>query len=146
MESLKTSLSEEAFQYLKNNLKKDQISDLMEAVRKLEKELENTELKLSEAQVKKLLEGLKDGKSVDSMVAELKTWCENSKLKIVDTGDLKVIEIRSPEIANSEWMARGYDKPPYNPKYEVKIVEAGNEEYVRVFSYNLDGTSNKLVY
>lgn len=26
----------------------------------------------------------------------------------------------------------------------MKVVEAGNEEYVRVFTYNADGTSNKL--
>lgn len=65
-------------------------------------------------------------------------------LKTVDTGKLKVIEIKTPEIANSEWLARGYDKPPYDLDYEVKVVEAGNEEYVRVFSYNEDGTSNKL--
>ena len=65
-------------------------------------------------------------------------------LKIVDTGDLKVIEIKTPEVANREWLARGYDKPPYNSDFEVKVVQAGNEEYVRVFSYNSDGTSNKL--
>ena len=41
-------------------------------------------------------------------------------------------------------MQRGYDKPPYDPNYEVKVVEAGNEKYVRVFSYNADGKSNKL--
>lgn len=67
-----------------------------------------------------------------------------SGLKTVDTGDLEVIEIKAPEVANSEWLARGYDKPPYNPDFEVKVVKAGNEEYVRVFSYNTDGTSNKL--
>ena len=65
-------------------------------------------------------------------------------LKTVDTGDLKVIETKTPELANSEWLANGYDKPPYNPNFEVKVVEAGNEKYVRVFSYNADGTSNKL--
>ena len=81
LESLKANLSEEAFEYLANNLKKDQISDLMEAVRKLEKELGSTEIKLSEAQVKKLLEGLKDGKGVDDMVAELKKLIENSGIR-----------------------------------------------------------------
>ena len=65
-------------------------------------------------------------------------------LKTVDTGDLKVVEIKTPKLANYEWMVMGYDKPPYHPNYEVKIVEAGNEKYVRVFSYNADGTSNKL--
>ena len=67
-----------------------------------------------------------------------------SGLKTVDTGDLKVIETKTPELANKEWLAKGYDKPPYHPDFEVKVVEAGNEEYVRVFSYNEDGTSNKL--
>lgn len=67
-----------------------------------------------------------------------------SGLKTVDTDDLEVIEIKAPEVANSEWLASGYDKPPYNPDFEVKVVKAGNEEYVRVFSYNVDGTSNKL--
>ncbi len=65
-------------------------------------------------------------------------------LKTVDTGDLKVIETKTAELANKEWLANGYDKPPYHPDFEVKVVEAGNEEYVRVFSYNADGTSNKL--
>lgn len=68
----------------------------------------------------------------------------NCGLKTVDTGDLKVIETKTPEVANSEWLARGYDKPPYSPDYEVKVVQAGNDEYVRVFSYNDEGTSNKL--
>ncbi len=68
----------------------------------------------------------------------------NGGLKTVDTGELKVVETKTPEMANSEWLARGYDKPPYNPNFEVKVVQAGNEEYVRVFSYNEDGTSNKL--
>ena len=67
-----------------------------------------------------------------------------SGLKTVDTGDLKVIEIKTSELANEEWLINGYDKPPYHPNYEVKVVEAGNEKYVRVFSYNADGTSNKL--
>lgn len=57
---------------------------------------------------------------------------------------MKVIETKTPEVANNEWLASGYDKPPYNPNFEVKVVKAGNEEYVRVFSYNADGTSNKL--
>ena len=65
-------------------------------------------------------------------------------LKTVDTGDLKVMEMKTPEVANSEWLAKGYDKPPYNQNFEVKVVQAGNEKYVRVFSYNSDGTSNKL--
>ena len=67
-----------------------------------------------------------------------------SGLKTVDTGDLKVIETKTSELANEEWLINGYDKPPYHPNYEVKVVEAGNEKYVRVFSYNADGTSNKL--
>lgn len=62
----------------------------------------------------------------------------------LDTGDLKVIQKRTSEIANNEWLTRGYDKPPYAPDFEVRVVQAGNEEYVRVFSYNSDGTSNKL--
>ena len=65
-------------------------------------------------------------------------------LKTIDTGDLKVVQKRTPEIANNEWLTRGYDKPPYAPDFEVRVVQAGNEEYVRVFSYNSDGTSNKL--
>lgn len=65
-------------------------------------------------------------------------------LKTIDTGDLKVIETKTPEVANREWLANGYDKPPYSLDFEVKVVQAGNEEYVRVFSYNADGTSNKL--
>ncbi|NLK76651.1 MAG: hypothetical protein GX284_02850 [Clostridiales bacterium] len=64
--------------------------------------------------------------------------------KSVDTGSLKVVETRDPKIANDEWLERGYDRPPYNCDYEVKVVEAGNEEYVRVFSYNEEGKSNKL--
>ncbi len=64
-----------------------------------------------------------------------------SGLKTVDTGDLKVIETKTSELANEEWLINGYDKPPYHPNYEVKVVEAGNEKYVRVFSYNADGTS-----
>ena len=57
---------------------------------------------------------------------------------------MKVIETKTPELANKEWLSNGYDKPPYHPDFEVKVVEAGNEKYVRVFSYNADGTSNKL--
>lgn len=55
-----------------------------------------------------------------------------------------MLESRNPQIANEEWLSRGYDKPPYNPSFQVKVVEAGKEEYVRVFSYNADGKSNKL--
>ena len=65
------------------------------------------------------------------------------EVKPVDTGDLKVIETRSAETANAEWAERGYTNPPYDPNYEVKIVEAGNEEYVRVYSYKADGSSNQ---
>ena len=112
LESLKANLSEEAFEYLANNLRKDQISDLMEAVRKLEKELGSTEIKLSEAQVKKLLEGLKDGKGVDSMVAELKTWCEKyshkqdfdglNKIKSHLTNDVDGFEFKPNEVIVNE--------------------------------------------
>ena len=81
---------------------------------------------------------------VDIKPLEGATVGSESGIKTVDTGDLEVIEIKAPEVANSEWLASGYDKPPYNPDFEVKVVKAGNEEYVRVFSYNVDGTSNKL--
>ena len=37
-----------------------------------------------------------------------------------------------------------YGDSGYNQNFEVKVVQAGNEKYVRVFSYNSDGTSNKL--
>ena len=59
-------------------------------------------------------------------------------------GNLKVIEVRTPETANNEWLLKGYDKPPYHPDFEVKVAQAGEEEFVRVFSYNPDGTSNKF--
>ena len=65
-------------------------------------------------------------------------------LKSIQTNDLKIIETRTPDVANKEWLARGYDKSPYDPNFEVKTVQAGSESYVRVFSYNADGTSNKL--
>ncbi len=113
LESLKTSLSEEAFEYLKNNLQKEQISDLMEAVRKLEKELGTTEIKLSKAQVKKLLESLKDGKGVDSVVAELKTWCENSS--------------KSPSEIAKSWQGSG--RYPGIDDYTDVIIEKGTTLY-----------------
>ena len=68
----------------------------------------------------------------------------SSDVKSIDTQGLKVIKNRTAEIANNEWKMRGYDKPPYDTTYEVKVVQAGKEEYVRVFSYKSDGTSNKL--
>lgn len=58
-----------------------------------------------------------------------------TSLKSINTGELNILETKTPEIANSEWLERGYDKPPYDVNYEVKVVQAGNEEYVRVFSY-----------
>ena len=64
--------------------------------------------------------------------------------KEINTGDQKVIEVRDAKTANQEWLDRGYDKPPYDPSYETRIVEAGNEHYVRTYTYNEDGTSNKL--
>ena len=69
-----------------------------------------------------------------------------SDVQLVDTGEMEVVETKPVQTANDEWMSRGYDKAPYNPSYEVKVVRAGNEKFVRVFSYNEDGTSNKLGY
>ena len=66
------------------------------------------------------------------------------ELKHLNTGNLKIIKTRTPLEANMEWLSRGYDKLPYDMDYEVRIVEAGDEGYVRVFSYNADGTSNKI--
>lgn len=65
-------------------------------------------------------------------------------LKNIDTGNLKIVTTKTPYAANNEWLSRGYDKPPYDPNFEVKVVQAGNEEFVRVYSYNEDGTSNRL--
>ncbi|MEG0345333.1 MAG: hypothetical protein RR435_02865 [Erysipelotrichaceae bacterium] len=80
----------------------------------------------------------------DGIQANKGTSGAKSGLKTVDTGDLKVVETKTPEVANNEWLSSGYDNPPYNTNFEVKVVKAGNEEYVRAFSYNADGTSNKL--
>ena len=39
---------------------------------------------------------------------------------------------------------RGYDKPPVKPDTIVYVVEAGNNEYVRLFNRNDDGESNMI--
>ena len=85
--------------------------------------------------VNQLKEDLKDSQSEDVSTEK--------SVKPVDTGDLTVVETRSAETANAEWAERGYTNPPYDPEYEVKIVEAGNEEYVRVYSYDEAGKANK---
>ena len=64
--------------------------------------------------------------------------------KPINTGELKIIEQRNAYISNNEWKKRGYDEPPYDPSYQTRIVEAGSEEYVRVYSINKNGKSNKL--
>jgi hypothetical protein len=56
----------------------------------------------------------------------------------------KVLETKSAKGANSEWANRGYDKPPVKPDTIVYVVEAGNNEYVRLFNRNDDGESNMI--
>ena len=46
----------------------------------------------------------------------------------------KVLETKSAEGANSEWANRGYDMPPVKPGTIVYVVEAGKDEYVRLFN------------
>ena len=91
----------------------------------------------------KALEQTKGPKDIGNAAKGVSKASEGD-LKNLDTGKLEILETKTPDIANNEWLNRGYDKPPYNTEFEVKVVKAGSEKYVRVFSYNADGTSNKL--
>ncbi len=55
-----------------------------------------------------------------------------------------VIAERNPVVVNAEFKNEGVTQPPYDINYIVKLVEAGNEKYVRVFHYHPDNTSNML--